>query len=130
MGSTSYQPCVFCTLPLQRVVDENGTALSIRDKYPVSPGHTLLIPKRHTESFFDLSASERADLFALLDRAKFTLDKEFKPQGYNIGVNDGRAAGQTVPHLHVHLIPRFVGDFPDPRGGVRWVIPDKAKYWP
>ena len=130
MDSITSRPCVFCTLPLQRVVDENGTALSIRDGYPVSPGHTLLIPKRHTESIFHLSASERVDLFALLDRAKFTLDKEFKPQGYNIGVNDGRAAGQTVPHVHVHLIPRFADDLPDPRGGVRWVIPDKAKYWP
>lgn len=130
MDSIASRPCVFCTLPVQRVVDENETALSIHDGYPVSPGHTLLIPKRHTESIFHLSVSERVDLFALLDRAKFTLDREFKPQGYNIGVNDGRAAGQTVPHVHVHLIPRFEGDLPDPRGGVRWVIPDKAKYWP
>jgi diadenosine tetraphosphate (Ap4A) HIT family hydrolase len=129
MDSTSYPPCVFCTLPRLRVVDQNDTALSIRDGYPVSPGHTLLIPKRHAESFFDLSASERFDLLALLDRAKLMLDNEFKPQGYNIGVNDGRAAGQTVPHLHVHLIPRFEGDMLDPRGGVRWVIPSKAKYW-
>jgi diadenosine tetraphosphate (Ap4A) HIT family hydrolase len=96
----------------------------------VSPGHTLLIPKRHTGSFFDLSEQERSGLLALLDRAKLVLDEEFQPQGYNIGVNDGAAAGQTVPHLHVHLIPRFDGDLPDPRGGVRWVLPDKAKYWP
>ena len=101
----------------------------IRDGYPVSPGHTLLIPKRHTGSFFDLSEQERSDLFSLLDRAKLVLDEEFQPQGYNVGINDGAAAGQTVPHLHVHLIPRFEGDLPDPRGGVRWVIPDKAKYW-
>ena len=77
----------------------------------------MLIPKRHTESFFDLSASERDDLFELLDRAKLTLDREFKPQGYNIRVNDGCAAGQTVQHLHVHLIPRFLGDTPEARGG-------------
>ena len=66
----------------------------------------------------------------LLDRAKLVLEGELSPQGYNIGINDGAAAGQTVPHLHLHLIPRFKGDLPDPRGGVRWVIPEKAKYWP
>jgi diadenosine tetraphosphate (Ap4A) HIT family hydrolase len=112
------------------VIDENATAIAIRDGYPVSRGHTLFIPKRHTGSFFALSPSERGDLLALLDRAKLALDQEFQPQGYNIGINDGSAAGQTVPHLHVHLIPRYDGDVPDPRGGVRWVIPDKAKYWP
>ena len=111
------------------MIDENATAMVIRDGYPVSPGHTLLIPKRHTGSFFDLSTQERADLLALLDRAKRVLDAELQPQGYNIGINDGAAAGQTVPHLHVHLIPRLEGDLPDPRGGVRWVIPAKAKYW-
>jgi diadenosine tetraphosphate (Ap4A) HIT family hydrolase len=111
------------------VIDENATAMVIRDGYPVSPGHTLLIPKRHTGSFFDLSTQERDDLLALLDRAQQALDAELQPQGYNIGINDGAAAGQTVPHLHVHLIPRFEGDLPDPRGGVRWVIPAKAKYW-
>ena len=112
-----------------RVIDENATAMTIRDGYPVSPGHTLLIPKRHTGSFFDLSTLERDDLLALLDRAKQALDAELQPQGYNIGINDGAAAGQTVPHLHVHLIPRFEGDLPDPRGGVRWVILAKSKYW-
>ena len=122
--------CAFCILPPERVIDENATAMVIRDGYPVSPGHTLLIPKRHTGSFFDLSEQERSDLFSMLDRAKLLLDEEFQPQGYNIGINDGAAAGQTVPHLHVHLIPRFKGDLHDPRGGVRWVIPDKAKYWP
>jgi len=129
MTSVSSNPCAFCTLLPDRVIDGNATAITIRDGYPVSPGHTLLIPKRHTASFFDLSQQERADLLGLLDRAKLALDREFQPQGYNIGINDGTAAGQTVPHLHVHLIPRFVGDVPDPRGGVRWVIPDKAKYW-
>ena len=125
----SAHTCAFCTLPSARVVDENATAIAIRDGYPVSPGHTLLIPKRHTGSFFDLSTQERDDLLALLDRAKRVLDAELQPQGYNIGINDGAAAGQTVPHLHMHLIPRFDGDSPDPRGGVRWVIPAKAKYW-
>ena len=124
------KPCAFCNLPLSRVIDETSTAIAIRDGYPVSPGHTLLIPKRHTSSFFDLSEKERYDLLELLDRAKLVLEAELSPQGYNIGINDGAAAGQTVPHLHLHLIPRFKGDLPDPRGGVRWVIPEKAKYWP
>lgn len=130
MTPTSLKPCAFCTLLSQRVIDENATAMVIRDGYPVSPGHTLLIPKRHIGSFFDLSEQERSNLFSLLDHAKRALDEELHPQGYNIGINDGAAAGQTVPHLHVHLIPRFEGDLPDPRGGVRWVIPEKAKYWP
>jgi diadenosine tetraphosphate (Ap4A) HIT family hydrolase len=129
MTAISSKPCAFCTLPSARVIDENATTIAVRDGYPVSLGHTLLIPKRHTGSFFDLSEQERGDLLSLLDRAKLALDQEFQPQGYNIGINDGAAAGQTVPHLHVHLIPRFEGDLPDPRGGVRWVIPDKAKYW-
>jgi diadenosine tetraphosphate (Ap4A) HIT family hydrolase len=129
MTAISPKPCAFCTLPSARVIDENATTIAVRDGYPVSPGHTLLIPKRHAGSFFDLSEQERGELLALLDRAKLVLDDEFQPQGYNIGINDGAAAGQTVPHLHVHLIPRFDGDMLDPRGGVRWVIPDKAKYW-
>jgi diadenosine tetraphosphate (Ap4A) HIT family hydrolase len=112
------------------VIDSSPLGLVIRDAFPISPGHTLIIPKRHIGSFFDLEADERAELLALLCQAKVVADKEFSPQGYNIGINDGAAAGQTVPHLHLHLIPRFEGDLPDPRGGVRWVIPEKAKYWP
>jgi diadenosine tetraphosphate (Ap4A) HIT family hydrolase len=130
MTANRSKPCAFCTLPAARIIDENATALVIRDAYPVSPGHTLLIPRRHEGSFFGLAVEERSDVLVLLDRAKLVLDKEFQPKGYNIGINDGAAAGQTVPHLHVHLIPRFGGDVPDPRGGVRWMIPDKAKYWP
>ena len=122
--------CAFCVLPWQRVIDEIGSAIAIRDAYPVSPGHTLLIPKRHVGSFFDLSETERCDILNLLDRAKVMVDKELQPQGYNIGINDGPCAGQTVPHLHVHLMPRYAGDSLDPRGGVRWVLPEKAKYWP
>ena len=129
MPSLDVHLCVFCTLLRERVIDENVTAIAIRDVYPVSPGHTLLMPKRHTGSFFGLSEQERNDILCLLNRAKAAIDIELSPQGYNIGINDGHAAGQTVPHWHVHLIPRFDGDMRDPRGGVRWVIPDKAKYW-
>ena len=101
----------------------------IRDNYPVSEGHTLIIPKRHVDSFFDLQAIEKAAILQLLDEAKETLDEEFSPDGYNIGINDGAAAGQTVMHVHVHLIPRYRDDTEDPRGGVRWIFPGKAKYW-
>ena len=123
------KPCAFCTLPAERVIDSNHYCIVIRDGFPISPGHTLIIPKRHIGSFFELDAEERLDLLNLLEVAKKILDIEFRPNGYNIGINDGPAAGQTVPHLHLHLIPRYLGDLPDPRGGVRWVIPGKADYW-
>ncbi|WP_157314457.1 HIT family protein [Chitinibacter sp. GC72] len=121
--------CPFCAIPAERIIDRNESGFVIRDGFPVSQGHTLIIPYRHIGSFFELSKPERDDLFDLLDQAKLVLDREFKPNAYNIGINDGPAAGQTVPHLHIHLIPRFEGDMADPRGGVRYVIPSKAKYW-
>jgi diadenosine tetraphosphate (Ap4A) HIT family hydrolase len=121
--------CPFCRLPDERVLRDCNLAVAIRDAYPVSPGHTLIIPKRHVGSFFDLTSAEREEMFRLLDLAKMALDEDLHPDGYNIGINDGLAAGQTVPHLHVHLIPRYEGDREDPRGGVRWVLPDKAAYW-
>ena len=121
--------CPFCALPGSRVIDSDPNALVIRDGFPVAQGHTLIIPRRHVGSFFEVSRAERESLFALLERAKAELDKRYSPDGYNVGINDGPAAGQTVPHLHIHLIPRYNGDRPDPRGGVRWIIPDKADYW-
>jgi diadenosine tetraphosphate (Ap4A) HIT family hydrolase len=123
------KPCPFCTLPESRVIDRTPLGLVIRDGFPISPGHTLIIPMRHVGSFFELEAAERSELLDLLDRSKVGLDREFSPQGYNIGINDGLSAGQTVPHLHIHLIPRYRGDRSDPRGGVRWIIPEKADYW-
>lgn len=123
------RPCPFCSLPPDRIVQASEHAIVIRDGYPVSRGHTLVIPRRHVGSFFDVTPAERDDLMSLLAAARVDLDREFHPAGYNIGINDGAAAGQTVPHLHVHLIPRYAGDRNDPRGGVRWVIPDKAAYW-
>ena len=123
------KPCPFCTLPAERVINDSPYGMVIRDGFPISPGHTLVIPNRHIGSFFELSPDERQSLFDLLDAAKKVLDAEFKPDGYNIGINDGPSAGQTVPHLHIHLIPRYKGDQADPRGGVRWIIPEKADYW-
>ena len=121
--------CPFCILADSRIVARNDFALVIRDGFPISPGHTLIIPRRHIGSFFELEERERASLLALLDQAKEELEGIFQPDGFNIGINDGAAAGQTVPHLHIHLIPRYLGDRPDPRGGVRWIIPEKADYW-
>jgi len=123
------KPCPFCTLPPERIIDSNNLALVIRDGYPISPGHTLVIPKRHIGSWFEITQAEQQALLDLLAKAKVVLETEFKPNGYNIGINDGPNAGQTVPHLHMHLIPRYKGDLEDPRGGVRWIIPEKAKYW-
>ena len=124
------KPCPFCTLAEYRILSQDEHGLVVRDGFPVSPGHTLIIPKRHIVSFFETTTAERSSLLRLLDDAKAVIDSEFHPAGYNIGINDGTSAGQTVPHLHIHLIPRYEGDCPDPRGGVRWIFPDKAKYWP
>jgi diadenosine tetraphosphate (Ap4A) HIT family hydrolase len=129
LDQTVTKPCPFCTLPPDRIIESNDTGVVIADGYPISPGHTLVIPRRHVGSFFDIDSAERNGLLALVDRAKVRLDREFHPAGYNIGINDGAAAGQTVPHLHIHLIPRYDGDQKDPRGGVRWIFPGKADYW-
>jgi diadenosine tetraphosphate (Ap4A) HIT family hydrolase len=126
---TATAVCPFCALPEERVLFRNEAAAAVRDAYPVTPGHTLVIPVRHVASFFDATLSEREAMLSLLDTAKKQLEDEFGPAGYNIGINDGATAGQTIDHLHMHLIPRYPGDMPDPRGGVRWVIPDKADYW-
>ena len=122
-------PCPFCTLPAGRIIGQNDHALWIFDGFPISPGHALIIPKRHIGSLFEASEAERSALFALLAAARNEVAEERQPDAYNIGINDGPAAGQTVPHLHIHLIPRYAGDQQDPRGGVRWIIPEKADYW-
>ncbi len=126
---TTAHPCPFCTLPQERILLSSEHGVVIRDGFPVSPGHTLVIPSRHVQSFLELEPAERNDLMDLLAQTRRDLDREFQPAGYNIGINDGVAAGQTVMHLHIHLIPRYAGDAPDPRGGVRWVMPGKARYW-
>lgn len=123
------EPCPFCALPAGRIVMANDLAVAIRDGFPVSRGHTLILPRRHVGSFFEVTEAERSAMMALLDAAKAGLDNEFRADGYNVGINDGPAAGQTVPHLHMHLIPRYAGDQADPRGGIRWVFPEKADYW-
>lgn len=116
-------------MPDSRIIGANEYAFVVRDGFPISLGHTLIIPRRHVGSFFQISIDERNGLLELLEKSKPLLDMEYQPDAYNIGINDGASAGQTIPHLHIHLIPRYSGDMKDPRGGVRWIIPDKADYW-
>lgn len=120
--------CPFCALPASRILAADDLTLTVRDGYPVSPGHTLVIAKRHVASLFETTVAERRALWEALRRAREQLDVELGPAGYNVGVNDGAAAGQTVMHLHVHLIPRYKGDVNDPRGGVRHAVPGRGHY--
>jgi diadenosine tetraphosphate (Ap4A) HIT family hydrolase len=110
------------------MVIENELAFAHYDSYPVNPGHCLIITRRHVAEYFQATAEEKAAIWALVDEMKTIIDKEYKPDGYNVGVNIGEAAGQSVPHIHIHMIPRYKGDIEDPRGGVRGVIPHKQKY--
>jgi len=110
------------------VTRQNALAYSARDSFPVSPGHSLIIPFRHCADFFDLSPEEMAACMELLLATREDLEEELRPDGYNVGVNVGRAGGQSVLHVHVHLIPRYAGDHPSPQGGVRQIIPWKADY--
>jgi diadenosine tetraphosphate (Ap4A) HIT family hydrolase len=107
----------------------NDHAIAFFDGFPVTPGHSLIIPRRHITSFFEATKEEQAALFDLVAEMRQLLLTERNPDGFNIGINDGAAAGQTVMHLHIHLIPRYAGDTEDPRGGVRWIMPVKAPYW-
>ena len=118
--------CVFCEHK-NRIL-ENELAFAIWDKNPVSKGHALFIPKRHIKDFFDVTLDEKIALFNLVDDMKKEIDKKYSPDGYNIGINCGVVAGQTVMHLHIHLIPRYFGDIDNPKGGIRGVIPDKKEY--
>ena len=121
--------CPFCELPISRIIAENELALSFMDGFPVTAGHTLIIPKRHVADYFDLYPPERNAIEALMHLQKLAIQKvDTMVSGFNIGVNAGADAGQTVFHCHVHLIPRREGDVENPRGGVRGVIPDKQKY--
>ena len=120
--------CPFCGLPMDRVVAQNEAAVAIADAFPVSPGHTLIIPRRHVRDFFDTTSGEVEAIFGLLHEMRARLVADRRPDGFNVGINCGVTAGQTVMHAHVHLIPRYAGDRSDPTGGVRNVIADLGHY--
>ncbi len=126
-------PCPFCDPPPNErlVLHEDELVVAFFDGYPVSVGHALIVPRRHVASFFDATPEEQRALIAAVPHVKRVLHEKLspKPDAYNVGWNDGAAAGQTVMHLHLHVIPRYEGDVPDPRGGIRWVIPERAAYW-
>lgn len=121
------QDCPFCN-PDRQIILNTDLVFAVYDKYPVSKGHILVIPKRHVEDYFDLDENEKASIWEMVTQVKTILDSKYKPQGYNIGFNVGEAAGQTIGHAHIHVIPRYKGDMEDPTGGVRHVIPGKGKY--
>ncbi len=121
--------CPFCEVAEERLVLATKVAVAFRDAFPVSEGHTLVVPRRHVASVFELDMKELAIVWELVATARAGLLASVSPDGFTVGVNDGAAAGQTVEHAHVHVIPRFEGDIRDPRGGVRWVRPDQAAYW-
>jgi len=120
--------CPFCELDTERIWMENDIGIVLWDAFPITKGHSLVIPRQHVACLYVLPADTQAALWALVGEARQRLQEDLHPDGFNIGLNNGEAAGQTIFHAHIHVIPRRVGDVADPRGGIRWVIPDKAKY--
>src|SRR5580765_1451241 len=118
----------FLAVPASEWLAANDSAFAIADRFPASPGHALVVPRRVITTWWEANDAERADILALVDEVKRQLDTELQPDGYNVGFNVGVAAGQTVTHLHIHVIPRYRGDVPDPRGGVRHVIDGTGNY--
>ncbi len=119
--------CRLCRKITDMVI-ENDLTYALYDTFPVSPGHCLIVPKRHVAEYFDATAEEKKAIWDMVDAMKVIIDKDYQPDGYNIGINVGKSAGQSIPHIHIHMIPRYAGDMDDPRGGVRGVIPAKQKY--
>lgn len=122
--------CPFCEkVQGHELLVENETAVAFFDSFPLSPGHTLVVPRRLESDFFSLTGTEEMALWRAVRAVRVELEARYAPCGYNLGVNVGQAAGQTVEHVHMHVIPRYLGDVADPRGGIRWMIPAKARYW-
>lgn len=123
-----YLNCPFCNKEKLTVVLENELALAFYDKFPVQKGHLLIIPKKHVETYFDAKTEQIMAIHELIHQGKELLDNEFNPDGYNIGINIGYYGGQTISHLHFHLIPRYKGDIEDPRGGIRKIVKNLVQY--
>jgi len=123
------EDCPFCNIGEQvEVLFKADTAMAILDSFPISPGHTLVIPRRHVADYFDLTVEEQNELWQLVNRCKMILQDRFHPDGFNIGINVGEMAGQSIFHVHIHLMPRYKGDVKNPKGGVRHIIPGKGYY--
>jgi diadenosine tetraphosphate (Ap4A) HIT family hydrolase len=129
MVTASESGCVFCAVAQGRIAWSSPSIIALWDAFPVSPGHALVVPRRHVASWRDLTPDEKTAITTGVDAVRALIDARHRPDGYNVGYNDGVAAGQTVMHFHMHVIPRYRGDVRDPRGGVRLVLPDKAAYW-
>ena len=127
-GNGARSDCIFCS-PRTELLGANELAVAFPAGFPVSPGHVLIVPRRHEPDFFSLTAEEQAALVALVNPVRAWLAEQYAPDAYNLGVNAGKAAGQTILHTHLHVIPRYAGDVAEPRGGVRWVLPETARYW-
>jgi diadenosine tetraphosphate (Ap4A) HIT family hydrolase len=121
--------CPFCAVRADRIIAESEAAIAILDAYPVSEGHTLVLPRRHVRTIYDLSAPDQTGLWQLVGQVRAKLLEQYRPEGFNVGFNDGLSAGQTIAHAHIQFIPRRAGDVLDPRGGIRWVIAKNAPYW-
>lgn len=122
--------CPFCDrLAEGDLVAQNDLAVAFVDRYPLNPGHTLIVPRRHEPDFLALTEAEHSAVWRLVPQVRAYVDARYHPHGYNLGVNAGAAAGQTVWHAHLHVVPRYEGDVADPRGGIRWILPDRARYW-
>jgi len=125
----SDEECRFCNAsPNRRILIEGKYGFAALDRHPVNDGHFLVIPYRHFPSYFDISDEECEELWSLVAEGKKLIDEKHSPDGYNIGINVGESAGQSVPHLHIHVIPRYKGDVENPKGGVRGVVPDRKLY--
>ncbi len=122
------ESCPFCNIPSERIIYQDRFWMAVKDQYPVSPGHVLMIPKEHFETYFDLPPQYAATLHVGTSIVKRMLEEEYHPDGWNLGCNCMEAGGQTIRHFHLHLIPRYNGDVDNPRGGVRGVIPSKQNY--
>jgi diadenosine tetraphosphate (Ap4A) HIT family hydrolase len=121
--------CPFCELESSRITAASECAIAFEDAFPLTEGHTLVVPRQHLDSIYALPAEAYTDLWAFVAEVRRLLEKELNVNDFNIGVNDGIAAGQTIDHAHIHIIPRRPGDVDDPRGGIRHIIPGKARYW-
>jgi diadenosine tetraphosphate (Ap4A) HIT family hydrolase len=123
--------CPFCARMRRHemVLASRERAIAFPDAFPVNAGHCLVVPRRHEPDFFELSREEQEEIWDIVWELRELLEAEHDTTSFNVGINAGELAGQTVSHAHVHVIPRYAGDVPDPRGGIRWLIPERAQYW-